>query len=278
MNVKDYDDYIIFIKDVIAKKLEENPELSIRWFSSRLNWPTSLINDVFAGRRALSTSRLLEIGNYLQLNSTDLEYLIYLGLKGNSKGAVRVYFEKELQMKGNNSKSNSPQVPSSLISLDSQAVLMAIIFLRDDSNLTNIKKLLYTFPDLTEERIEHIREDLYQEKIISKKEGKIYFSNENYSNSYQGINSNGVEFMSQYSANTQRFMDSNKRQGPGQIDYKFVTIPINRIEEIKSRYTQLINWIDDTKVPAENDTTENKNIFQVGLTLFPIGDLKLTSS
>lgn len=278
MDVKDYSDYVIFIKDVISKKVEENPELSIRWFSSKLHWPASLINDVFAGRRALSTSRLIEIGGFLQLNSTDMEYLIYLGLKSNSKGAVKAYFEKELHIKGNNSETQIPVVPSALLNIDSQAVLMAILLLKEDNDLAKIKDLLFTFPSLSEERIEVIREKLYSDDIISKKDGKICFSNDNFSNSYKGMNDNALQFMSQYSENTQRFMNSKKRQGPGQMDFKFMTIPLYRIEEIKNKYTQLLNWIEKIKVNSEENSTDEQNIFQIGLTLFPIGDKNVTDS
>lgn len=272
MDIKNYSYYKEFLRDIINEKINDKPDLSIRWFSNSLNWPISLINDVFANRRTLTTSRLIELGSFLKLNSTDMEYLILLGLKDDNKKEIKDHFENELEIRSNEFRKKSIEIPNVLLKINYQAVLMAVTYLKDDSDITKIKNLLYTLPDLSENQIKVIIEKLHQENIISKINGKIIFCNESYLNSYKDMSDGASDFMSQYAENTQSFITSKRRQGPGQIDFKLITLPLSKINEVKNRYDQLFNWLDTIKVNLDDTNYLEHNIFQAGVILFPIGD------
>ncbi len=276
MNIKDYDCYREFLKRYINQKILENENLSIRWFSQKLNWPVSLINDVFANRRKLTISRLIELANFIQLNSVETEFLVYLGLKDSENEAVKVHFTKEIDAKSKKYFKEASVVPNILKGIEAQAVLMTIIFLQNDKNIIMIKDLLYTFENLTLESISEIIEELYKEKIVEKRNDEIVFSQDKFNSSFSGINADATAFMSQYSKNIINFINSPKRQGPGEINYKFIALPLERIEELKQKLSEVHSWIETIKVNDSKIPIEEQGIFQIGLTLFPLIDCQRT--
>lgn len=56
------------------------PGFSLRWLAQKIGWPNSLITEVRQGNRTIPFNRLIQLGQALELDLTDIETLAWLSL------------------------------------------------------------------------------------------------------------------------------------------------------------------------------------------------------
>lgn len=288
-DIQKYIDCQNYVSDLYSLNRKNGGVGSFRFYAKKLNWPISYLNEVIKGSKKLSIKRAIELGQFLDLDSVDLERLIYLSMKDTESQTIRDYinrklqnehkFEERFQVSKNTDFTDDwlEAVPEDIFKdISLLAIFDVISWKRGHITPFGIANILYSFPDL--KNIEILSEKLsilkqygyisYQDPISSVTEfdvikKKLFFS----------VSKENAIHMGQYADNYKRFLSAANQRG--WIASGFVTIPRARLNAVKKRIINLRNWllqIDNEDFFSQEDSTEDSLIFQLDLNLFSILD------
>lgn len=269
----EYTSYRSYFQDFL-KVNETNKSFSQRMVAKRLNWPISYISDLLANRKRLSVLRALQFAKLAKFDSFDTERFITLLFLTDNDEVVRNYFDNQLKAKQNHAPQKNSEISNKLfLSLELVAVYDVLRWAKHSLSAKDIKRLLITFPDLTEQRIQDIMNDLVRFKLAQyNSSGKltILIQNVYLDEAFSPDNHEDLTRIHQeYTSNLQRSLCRQTK--PRLLLSGFVNLPTERFDEIKSKFLILRNSL--IEIEKEFDSTRKDFegvLFQFDLNMFPI--------
>jgi len=262
---------------------------SYRFYAQKLKWPVSYLNEVIAGKKKFTLNRALELSMFLKLDGVDIERLIFLTLKDNDHRSIRDYFTSKIHKEGQtdgyfdiSEKNLAPEesmllIPEEIYSDLSLLALADVIVMHEGKiTLTEIPKLLFSFPELKDPKVlvskievlekhEILKRKLKQRKVVGFefKKQRLVFS----------IDKNTAVHMGQFAENYKKIITSKHPRG--WITSGFVKLSKDRLFEAKKRLLAFRNWLLDLETDVMNDPNydpKNVLIFQMDVNLLSILD------
>ncbi|MEM7645336.1 MAG: helix-turn-helix domain-containing protein, partial [Pseudomonadota bacterium] len=93
----DYDSTSSFIEDVIDYKKKRNPSLSIRSIAKKIDMSSSSLSDFIRKKSQLSPENAIKIADYLQFDSTHVDYFLTLLIYESCKSGSRKILQERLK-------------------------------------------------------------------------------------------------------------------------------------------------------------------------------------
>jgi hypothetical protein len=288
-DIQTYTSYQKFLKDLYQFNRKASGVGSYRFYAQKLKWPVSYLNEVIAGKKKFTLNRSLELGMFLKLDAIDIERLIFLTLKDSDNDKIKDYFtskvEKEGKTEGYFDISQKKQTSAENMLLVSEeiysdisllAIADVIVMYKGQIKLTEISKLLYSFPELQDPKVllrkieileknEIIKRKFENRKIIGFefKRDRLAFS----------IDAKTVKHMAQYAENYAQIIEGQHPKG--WITSGFIKLSKDRLFEAKKRILAFRNWLLELETEVLNDPNYDKKnvlIFQMDMNLISILD------
>jgi uncharacterized protein (TIGR02147 family) len=101
MNIFNYFDYRLFLKDFYEEKKKENSFFSYRYMGSKIGIDAGYLVKVLQGKYHIAESSIKKIAEFLKLNDKETEYFATMVnfAKAKSERQTKIYFEKLLSLK-----------------------------------------------------------------------------------------------------------------------------------------------------------------------------------
>lgn len=274
LSVQGFDSCRGYFDSFVKQNSALDPKYSLRFFSSRLDWPRSLISDVIAGRKNLSVERAVQFARSIGLSAVDTELLVCLALKESTNDETRSYFETvaKRQFDARVKTSGEKLEPLS----DPVEYLVVLAYLLFKGKVSDIEKMsadLYTWPDLTPAKINKILTELQQRKLVTR---TITFVWTPLTNDLErdvalasGVSLQKSTLMG-FAENICRF--SMAPQGPFFAHTGIFPLRAHLFDEYFKRSVALRNWLDAASRDADapEGVSPKQNLFQVTNTCFPV--------
>ncbi|MDO9181165.1 MAG: hypothetical protein Q7U04_02090 [Bacteriovorax sp.] len=287
-DVQDYDNYRVYLEDFYKLNKKENSPISHRYIAQKLKWPISYFNEVLKKRKNLTLPRALEFAKFAKMDLVDAERLIYLIFLESDNLDVQDYFKKKLHLEANTTSyydTNSrkmPQLPENYFvmpeEIHNDASLIALHELikwsHGEMGPKDLAKMLYTFPELEDERVLSDKLKLLEmHKIIEILElGQPKKFNYITNLLYSDIHNKSIGLYVQHAENFLRFTKLTRKMGFLQAGT--FNIPRSRLLEAEKRIILLSNWLNSVQLEAEelskDDRRNDSLIFQFEAKLISI--------
>jgi hypothetical protein len=289
--IADYSDCQKYMHDFYEINKESRKTFSYRFLAKKLNWPVSYLNDVIHGRRILTLQRALEFSTFGKLDLVETERLIYMTMKDANQGGVQQYFIEKLDKECNADTSSNPDVKHiGLIDemdtcidelkgdLSACVVLKVLAWGRGEIELMKIPTLLYTFPDIADEKVllqkiynleknKNIEIHSYENGILKYKvhRSSIFFV----------LNADTLPLMGIFPDNMGRLLRHKK--ATGFFNTGVVIVRRNRANEARQRINMLKNWLLELDREAQelDESVAGESIaFQYDMNLAAVMDYR----
>lgn len=267
--VLEYQEISLFLKDFLQVNKELNTKYSVRFFSNRLRWPTSLFNDVISSRKSLSLKRAIEFSNFLDFDDFKTEYFVMLVLKTNKSKEVSHFFTKYLNL-NNDFKLFKSNIPSILFS---ESKLLAVfdflemkkVFIDVESTVSGL-----SFFKITHDEVESIIDYLQKNQIIKIKDNKVEILNSPFYKDDIGAatDNTGMLIHTSYSKNLIEFLESPKR--PFTLNSGYIPLSEENYKVSLNRILALRNLIFDYSKEDLSKDLDKLRLYQIDLNLFPL--------
>lgn len=266
-----------FFKDMISLNKEKQTKFSHRYLALALKWPVSYTADLIKGRKRFTLIRALELAKYAKLDALDTERLVQLSLADSSDAKVKDHFTDVLKSKSAR-KSSDYNKTSSLAeplfdNIEVGAVHEILKWARRPLSATEIKKLLYTFKNLSVERIDKIVNILIDQKVIEIKSNKLFIlKNELVLDQLEDGSDGGVKIHRQYAQNFIHFTE--EPQFPGLFTSGFISLSAEHFKEVALRLLEIRNWMFTLHLESAQATDEKRpaSLYQFDINLVNVLD------
>ncbi|WP_413291092.1 hypothetical protein [Bdellovibrio sp. HCB337] len=254
----------------------ETSGFSHRVFAAAIDWPVSYLHDVISGRKKFTVLRAVQLAHFLKLNSIATERLIYFSLNEENDPSVREYSQKRIVGTAFDEKRTSQADYEFFKNVDVEAVFSVIVWAKKRIASSKIKSLLYTFPELTEARIESVIEWLTQKSfLVFDGKGVLVSSAQDLVLDEHGAdpNSTGVAIHEKYAESFGNFTRNPKT--PCMYNGGFFEIPRKDFLPVAQRILETRNWLAEYVKTANANPKEKIQdtlVFQMDMNLFTIFD------
>lgn len=242
----------------LNKKLD--PKFSHRSFAQILEWPVSYVADLIKGRKQLTVNRALEFAQFSNLNILDFEKFIYLALAEHPTEQVRDCFKEKLakRFRKNPDIYNQTTVPQKELfeEIEIAAIFEVLKWARKRLPSDEIKKLLFTFPRLTTERIDEIVHLLAQKNIIEIQNGEMKILKTQMILDEFNTADNGIRINGEYGKNFVRYTENPIF--PALYTSGFLEIPKGQFNEVARKLLEMRNWL--LQYSLENNLKEKTSL------------------
>lgn len=279
-NLSKYDNCASFFKDLMILNKTRHPKFSHRYLALALKWPISYTADLIQGRKRFTLKRALELAQYSKLGIFDTEKLIHLSLADSPDAKVQQHFSKILKAKSTqNSRHQSKTTHTSeqlFEYIEIGAVYEALKWSRRPLEASEIKNLLYTFKDLSVERIQKILDILVAQKVIQIKDQKVsILVAELVLDQFNDGSDGGIKIHRQYAQNFINFTE--QPQFPGLFTSGFLRFTPDQFKEVAHRLLEVRNWmfsLSSENTAAPNAPSNTSSLYQFDINLVNILNMK----
>jgi predicted transcriptional regulator len=230
--------------------------------------------DLSRGRRRLTISRALQFSSFARFNSLETERLIFLALSDSHSHDVSEFFSSKITLGPLQHKKSSQLDISFFETVEVGAILEVLKWARMKLPAQDICKLLYTFPQLTPQRVEQLIQMLVDKKVIqiAKDESvkmlrKDLALDEFEKNSKDGC---GVHIHKHYARSFINFCENMR--SPSLFTSGFVEIPRAQFTETATKLLEIRNWLlqfsQETNGKSKSRLDETL-VFQFDINLVP---------
>lgn len=269
----DYQSSSLFFKDLFLLNKRNKAKFSQRYLAKALDWPASYAADMVKGRKRLTVPRALEFAKLAKLNVLDTEKIVYLALADSASEPVRDHFAEVLKRR--NSKDSAAYIKTTEIEqklfsdIEIGAVFEVLKWARRPLEAHDIKKLLFTFTELTVEKINASIKILIEHGMISIHEAELkILKKELVMDQFNDGTDGGIKIHTQYAKNFTRYTE--KPKFPGLFTSGFVEIPKGQFNDVAKKLLEIRNWLlqysfDNNSLKKE--TLESSYIYQFDIKL-----------
>lgn len=262
--------------------VEENGALdakfSIRWFCQRLKWPASYINDVLAGRRALSLNRALELARFLKLDSLDTEHLVVLVLAGSGEAPVAQHFARERRLRFQHPSSEPSEALGVFDELEHMLVFVLLAAAGRRLAPSEIRARLYTLSERSDAEVESILAEFAKTGHFEEApNGDLRFLKRTLDYNLDGAGpERRVAVFKEHLLSAIRYLESPQRASPGSFTSRVMSLTAERAREVAARLDQFQSWLSATTAdqeaaaPAADSPETRREVFQYVGAVFPL--------
>jgi uncharacterized protein (TIGR02147 family) len=270
-DIFEYSDYEPFFKHFVEENKRRDAKISYRFIAHKLSWPASYLNDLLYKRKKLSNLRALEFARFAKFDAFQTERLIYMCLKENASHKVHDYFEGKMKSEFDKEPRNlGPLQWKDFGYIEALAIACVLGWRKGPLSARQIQKLLFTFPDLDEEKIKAALQYLVDKGVFKKVGEDLYQSLEKELYLDQADSSLESPHLP-FARNTVHFFESPSRGGTANTG--FLQLPKAQVHVAAERLRMLRNWLAELSVQSYDDPHQpysEKCIFQYTLNLIPI--------
>lgn len=234
-----------FLKKLVSLNKANDPPISGREISKKLNWPISLMVDIVKERRPLTPQRASEFGRFAKFNALELERLIWISLMETGDEHIRTFFKAKLDLKAE--QVLLPAVPIVEAELQYCVDMAASVLMQEQTPLTaaeikerlnnkkiSLKKLKQAIALI--EKHEILVWDAKKKSFIQKK--NLEYDNYNKKDSSPFKN---IEIHHHYAKNFLEFIENPKL--PSAYISSCITISNKQFMPIALQLFQIKNWL-----------------------------------
>lgn len=285
-DVADYDNYQDFFRAFIDINKREISAFSLEYFARKIGWPKSVLSDAVSNRRNFTVSRCLQFAEFMNMNSLEVETLIYWVVEYANPGKVPQELKDLFSRKSNKNKryvyseatyeSGDATGDVNYVSHVLLAVYFFLLHTGKVSSISHVTTSLKVIHGINEdqvrialaecERIGLIKIDDDQAKVVHKP-----FFYENHLTLFEGMDHPDIYKVYASSLKTAKNFLSNPNQMTGRhyFGHGFARLPKDKVNELISRQLNLSAWIDAQSEVSE-ELSSDLQLCQYNISLFPI--------
>jgi hypothetical protein len=269
-----YTDCRAYLAAFVAAGRKRGAAYSQRAIARKLKWPRAYLSDVLHGRKSFTVPRALQFAKAMKLDSYQIERLLFLTLKESGDPEVGAYFEGVIARETDDSV-RLRQIERTLWQrVETMAIFETLKWAGALLAPAEIKRLLFSFPSLDEERIAAIIADFKRDGLVfhdPQTETTRFLEGDGFQDNFTDAVSvkRDAAIYKQFAMNFINYWSNP--QTPFCLNSAFVRLPLAEIDTVKSRMVMLRNWLLDLDADlAKSEAPEPSLVFQLDLNLFPI--------
>jgi hypothetical protein len=248
---------------------------SHRFFAKRLGWPSSYLADVCAGRRQLSIVKAVEFSTFMRMSGTDSERLMTMVLCELAQDeSTKRYLRQSLQRAHSVAYGDATvTAKDALNDMESMAVFNLLLWSRRLLRPEVICRLLYTFKNLTPERVDAAVQRLMAAGVIAvTADGGLAFNIENVE-IFDGSSQDPMEYYRSAARNFMQWCTTFK--DPAFHTSGVALLSKTHFLEARRRMIKMLHWLGEAENASKEDVRSGAGEclpFQFDLNLFCLLD------